>query len=73
VRTGSTGRWLAGHRAWITGGVIAAGALVLVLWNHPTVGAVALVLGIALAVLIVLAILAAATGPADRAEQRAAL
>ncbi|MGP4086948.1 hypothetical protein [Streptomyces sp. KR55] len=72
VRTGSTGRWLTDHRAWITGGVIAAGALALVLWNHPTVGAVALVLGIALAVLIILAILAAAAGPAGRAADRAA-
>lgn len=73
VRTGSTGRRLAGHRAWITGVVIAAGALTLVLWNHPTVGAVALVLGIALTVVIILALLAAAAGPADRAGQRAAL
>ncbi|MFI9587360.1 hypothetical protein ACIHCQ_37335 [Streptomyces sp. NPDC052236] len=72
VRTGSTGRWLTDHRAWTTGGVITAGALVLVLWNHPTAGAVALVLGVALAVLIVLAILAAAAGPADRAADRAA-
>ncbi|MFK4101041.1 hypothetical protein ACI2L1_13370 [Streptomyces sp. NPDC019531] len=71
VPTGSTGRWLTDHRAWITGGVIAAGALTLVLWNHPTVGAVALVLGIALAVLIILAILAAAAGPAGRAADQA--
>ncbi|GGV82622.1 hypothetical protein [Streptomyces massasporeus] len=70
VRTGATGRLLAEHRTWITGVVMAAGALALVLWNHPTVGAVALVLGIALAVLIVLAVLAAA-GPADRAAGRA--
>ncbi|WP_406723883.1 hypothetical protein WJ438_03310 [Streptomyces sp. GD-15H] len=60
VRTGSIGRWLADHRAWTTGGAFAAGALALVLWNHPTVGAVVLVLGIVLAVLVVLAILAAA-------------
>ncbi|MFJ4355848.1 hypothetical protein ACIP25_06075 [Streptomyces massasporeus] len=70
VRTGATGRLLADHRAWITGVVMAAGALALVLWNHPTVGAVALVLGIAVAVLIILAVLAAA-GPADRAAGRA--
>lgn len=70
VRTGATGRWLAEHRTWITGVVMAAGALALVLWNNPTAGAVTLVLGIALAVLIVLAILAAA-GPADRAAGRA--
>ncbi|PWI07375.1 hypothetical protein DIZ27_28425 [Streptomyces sp. NWU339] len=60
VRTGTAGRWLADHRAWTTGGVFAAGALALVLWNHPTVGAVVLVLGVVLAVLVVLAILAAA-------------
>ncbi|ATW49019.1 hypothetical protein [Streptomyces peucetius] len=72
VRTGSTGRWLTDHRAWTTGGVIAAGALALVLWNHPTVGAVALILGIALAVLIVVAILAAAGGPTVGHEDRAA-
>ncbi|MFJ8048840.1 hypothetical protein [Streptomyces luteogriseus] len=71
VRTGATGRRLADHRKWITGVVMAAGALTLVLWNHPTVGAVALVLGIALAVLIILAILASATGPADRAADQA--
>ncbi|GKQ39602.1 hypothetical protein [Streptomyces sp. A012304] len=71
LRTGSTGRRLADHRAWTTGGVIAAGALALILWNHPSVGAVALVLGIAVAVLIILAILAAAAGPADRATDRA--
>ncbi|MGP4045134.1 hypothetical protein [Streptomyces sp. 2A115] len=73
VRTGSTGRWLAGHRAWTTGGVIAAGALALVLWNHPSVGGVALVLGIAVAVLIVVAALAAAAGPTAGHEDRAAV
>ncbi|MFE9648041.1 hypothetical protein ACFYO0_28795 [Streptomyces sp. NPDC006365] len=72
VRTGSTGRWLADHRVWTTGGVIAAGALALVLWNHPTVGAVALVLGITLAVMIVVAALAAAAGPTAGHEERAA-
>ncbi|MFF7379376.1 hypothetical protein ACFY96_29585 [Streptomyces massasporeus] len=70
VRTGAMGRRLADHRKWITAVVLAAGALALVLWNHPTVGAVALVLGIALAVLIVLAVLAAA-GPAERAAGQA--
>ncbi|WP_217240148.1 hypothetical protein [Streptomyces sp. AC555_RSS877] len=72
VHTGSTGRWLADHRAWTTGGVIAAGALALLLWNHPSVGAVALVLGIAVAVLIVVAALAAAAGPTAGHEDRAA-
>ncbi|MFI6037474.1 hypothetical protein ACIBBD_25520 [Streptomyces sp. NPDC051315] len=72
VHTGSTGRRLADHRAWTTGGVIAAGALALVLWNHPTVAAVALVLGIVLAVLVVVAVLAAAAGPTAGHEDRAA-
>ncbi|MBL3669383.1 hypothetical protein JL475_26045 [Streptomyces sp. M2CJ-2] len=64
VCTGSAGRWLADHRAWTTGGVFAAGSLALVLWNHPTVGAVVLVLGVVLAALVVLAILGAAAPPA---------
>ncbi|MEV5730609.1 hypothetical protein AB0N50_33210 [Streptomyces pharetrae] len=67
MRTGSTGRWLADHQAWTTGAVIAAGVLALVLWNHPTVAAVALVIGVSLAALVVLAVLAAADGPAGRA------
>ncbi|MFF3484418.1 hypothetical protein ACFYXC_14270 [Streptomyces sp. NPDC002701] len=71
VSTGAAGRRLTDHRAWTTGGVIAAGALALVLWNHPTAGAVVLVLGIAVAVLVLLAILAAAAEPADRAADRA--
>ncbi|MFJ9585344.1 hypothetical protein [Streptomyces acidicola] len=64
ARTGPVGRWLEDHRKWTTGCVIAAGVLALLLWNEPTVGALALVIGIVLAVLILLAILAAATGPA---------
>ncbi|MEV6839643.1 hypothetical protein AB0N17_34980 [Streptomyces sp. NPDC051133] len=64
VRTGHGGQWLAAHRSWTTGVVIAAGALALVLWNHPTVGVVALVLCLVLVVLVVTAVLAAATGPA---------
>ncbi|MFD8236875.1 hypothetical protein ACFV20_33980 [Streptomyces sp. NPDC059696] len=71
MRTGAVGRRLADHRRWITGGVLAAAALALVLWNHPTVGAVALVVGVALAVLLLLAVLASAAQPADRAGQRA--
>ncbi|MFE6426799.1 MULTISPECIES: hypothetical protein [Streptomyces] len=35
VDTGSTGRLLAKHRTWTTGDVVAAGALALLLWNHP--------------------------------------
>ncbi|MEF9904563.1 hypothetical protein [Streptomyces sp. P9-A2] len=67
VRTGSTGHRLADHQAWTTGGAFAAGALALVLWNHPTVGAVALVVGIVLAVLAVLAVLSA-TAPRGHGE-----
>ncbi|MEU6918115.1 hypothetical protein [Streptomyces olindensis] len=59
LRTGAAGRALAEHRSWTTGIVIGAAALTLVLWNHPTVGAVALVVGVALAVLIILETLAA--------------
>lgn len=60
LRTGSTGRWLATHRSWTTGVAIGAGALALVLWNRPTVGAVVLVLGLVLIALAVMAVLAAA-------------
>ncbi|CAL9288480.1 hypothetical protein [Streptomyces sp. SudanB52_2052] len=59
LRTGAAGRALAEHRSWTTGLVIGAAALNLVLWNHPTVGAVALVVCVALAVLIILEMLAA--------------
>ncbi|AOR30825.1 hypothetical protein BFF78_06955 [Streptomyces fodineus] len=64
LRTGHLGEWLAAHRPWTTGVTIGAGALTLVLWNHPTVGVVALVLLLVVAVLAVTAVLAAATGPA---------
>ncbi|MET8244487.1 hypothetical protein ABZV31_08730 [Streptomyces sp. NPDC005202] len=62
--TGAAGRRLDTHRSWTTGVVIGAGVLALVLWNHPTTGAVALVLCIVLVVLIVVAVLAATAGPA---------
>ncbi|MFC8949368.1 hypothetical protein [Streptomyces rochei] len=64
VDTGSPGRLLAKHRTWATGAVLTAGALTLLLWNDPTVTTVALVLGITSAALIVMAVLAAAAGPA---------
>ncbi|MFE9925616.1 hypothetical protein ACFYQA_29825 [Streptomyces sp. NPDC005774] len=68
MRTGSTGRLLADHRAWTTGCAFAAGAPAL--WNHPTVGAVVLVVGVLLAVLAVLAVLAlfSATAPRGHGE-----
>ncbi|MCB5179416.1 hypothetical protein [Streptomyces antimicrobicus] len=70
MRTGSTGRWLDGHRAWTTGVVIGAGALALLLWNYPTPGVVALVLGVVVLVLVVLGVLAAAPGDTARAGRR---
>jgi hypothetical protein len=70
VRTGSTGRWLDAHRSWTGGAVIGAGALVLLLWNHPTVGVVVLVLVLVLVVLAVIEVLAA-TGVADGEPGRA--
>jgi hypothetical protein len=66
LRTGATGRWLGAHSKWTTAIAIAGGALALVLWNYPTAGAVALVLGIVVLVLVLLGILAAATGTSDR-------
>ncbi|WP_331757048.1 hypothetical protein OG582_39650 (plasmid) [Streptomyces anulatus] len=72
VDTGSTGRLLAKHWTWATGTVIAAGALTLLLWNHPTVAAVALVLGITSATLMILAVLTAAAGPAPPSTHRTA-
>ncbi|MGA5037252.1 hypothetical protein ACPCA8_09370 [Streptomyces capoamus] len=72
VHTGHFGRWLAAHRSWTTGVTIGAGVLALVLWNHPTVGAVALVLLLVVAVLAVTAVLAAATGPVSGRDGRPA-
>ncbi|WP_053759141.1 hypothetical protein [Streptomyces sp. AS58] len=66
LRTGSAGRWLDTHRSWTNGIVIGGGVLALLLWNFPTVGAVALVVGLVLVVMAVLAVLAAAQGPAPR-------
>lgn len=70
--TGAGGHLLAKHRRWTFGTVLAAAVLALVLWNHPTVAAVALVLGVTLVVLAVLAVLAAAAGPTKRPADRAA-
>lgn len=67
VRTGPTGRWLHAHRPLTTGAVLAAAVLTLLLWNHPTVAAVALVLCVVLAVLALLAVLAEARGRAPAA------
>ncbi|MFS4096230.1 hypothetical protein [Streptomyces sp. AF1A] len=72
VRTGHAGEWLTAHRRWTTGVTIGAGALALLLWNHPTVGVVALVLVLVLIVLAATAVLAAATGRTDRAPRPSA-
>ncbi|MET7597929.1 hypothetical protein ABZS84_23130 [Streptomyces sp. NPDC005481] len=72
VRTGSTGRWLAHHRKWVSAGLIAAGALALLLWNHPSVGAVVLIVCLVLAALILSAVLAAAAGPTAGEKHRPA-
>ncbi|WP_200308138.1 hypothetical protein [Streptomyces adelaidensis] len=64
VRTGRTGRRLAAHRSWTTGIVFGAGALALILWNHPTVGGVVLVAVLVLVALALVAVLAAAADPA---------
>ena len=40
LSTGRTGRRLAAHPRWTSGIVLGAGALALLLWNRPTVGAV---------------------------------
>ncbi|MEU6811121.1 hypothetical protein ABZ920_19460 [Streptomyces sp. NPDC046831] len=68
VHTGLVGRWLDTHRSWTTAIVIAAGVLALILWNHPTAAVVALVVGIVLVVMFLLAVLADARGgdPAAR-------
>lgn len=71
VTTGLTGHWLAAHQKWTTGIVIGAGALALVLWNHPTVGAVALVLVLVLVVLASIAVLAAAQPAPDTPDRPA--
>ena len=64
LRTGAAGRWLDTHRSWSTGIVIGAGALALLLWNRPTVGVVALVVGLVVVALALVAVLAAtATRP----------
>ncbi|MGW3204389.1 hypothetical protein [Streptomyces sp. NPDC001135] len=64
LRTGHFGQWLAVRRAWTTGVTIGAGALFLVLFNHPTVGVVLLVLLVVVALLAVTAVLAATAEPA---------
>ncbi|MET9414321.1 hypothetical protein ABZY03_09050 [Streptomyces klenkii] len=69
LRTGATGQWLETHRRWTTGIVIAAAALALILWNYPTTAVVALVLGVAVLVLAVLAVLGAASDPGAAREK----
>ncbi|MFH8369584.1 hypothetical protein [Streptomyces sp. NPDC018031] len=60
VRTDGLGSWLDRHRRHTAGVVCGLAVLTLLLWNYPTPSAVALVLGVAVVVLAVLAVLAAA-------------
>jgi len=69
MNTGLTGRWLSAHEAWTVGVTIGAGALALVLWNRPTVGAVVLVLVLVLVALAIAAVLAAAGPAPDAADE----
>ncbi|MFG2791930.1 hypothetical protein [Streptomyces sp. NPDC048419] len=69
MNTGLTGRWLSAHQSWTVGLTIGAGALVLVLWNRPTVGAVVLVLVLVLVALAIAAVLAAAGPASDAADE----
>ncbi|MDX2910936.1 hypothetical protein [Streptomyces griseiscabiei] len=64
VSTGRTGRLLAAHPRWTSGVVLGAGALALILWNHPTVGVVVLVAVLVVVVLALVAVTAAAAEPA---------
>ncbi|MFF3311605.1 hypothetical protein [Streptomyces sp. NPDC002952] len=57
---------------WVSAGLIAAGALALLRWNHPSVGAVALIVCLVLAALILAAVLAAAAGPTAGEKHRPA-
>lgn len=70
VDTGRAGRLLAVHPRWTNGVVLGAGALALLLWNRPTVGAVVLV---AVLVAVVLALVAVAGAAADPAPDEAGL
>lgn len=74
LSTGRTGRLLTDHPRWTNGVVLGAGALALLLWNRPTVGAVVLVAVLVVAVLALVAVVAAAADPApDEAPGDAAL
>ncbi|MFE0677111.1 hypothetical protein [Streptomyces sp. NPDC058867] len=66
MTTGPVGPWLRTHRPLTTGVVIGAGGLILLLWNYPTPGAVALLLLLVLVVLAILGIL----GAADEKDRR---
>ncbi|MGJ5803798.1 hypothetical protein ACSCB1_32510 [Streptomyces europaeiscabiei] len=65
MSTGRTGRRLAAHPRWTSGIVLGAGALALLLWNRPTVGAVVLVAVLVVVVLAAAAVFASAGDPAS--------
>ncbi|MEU0407479.1 hypothetical protein ABZ307_06555 [Streptomyces griseorubiginosus] len=69
LTTGLTGHWLSAHRRWTTGVTVGAGALALILWNRPTVGAVTLVLALVLVVLAITTVLAAARPGPDTTDR----
>ncbi|MFI6983395.1 hypothetical protein ACIBSV_32940 [Embleya sp. NPDC050154] len=58
--TGSVGRFVAARRGPLYALVGVLGGIWLVLWDHPTVGSVLLVLGVVVAVVAVLEVIAAA-------------
>ncbi|NBE51617.1 hypothetical protein GUY60_09290 [Streptomyces sp. YC537] len=65
LRTGPVGRFVGGHRAWITWVLVAAALLVLLLWSYPT-GWV--VVGLALCLLFLLAVVEFLSGTGAGAD-----
>jgi hypothetical protein len=66
LRTGPVGTWVGGHRRALRIGAVAIAALALVFWSRPT-GKV--VIGLALALLVVLAIIEFLARPADHTPE----
>jgi hypothetical protein len=66
LRTGPVGTWVGAHKRGLRIGAVAVAALALVFWSRPT-GKV--VIGLALALLVVLAIIEFLARPAERAPE----
>jgi hypothetical protein len=66
LRTGPVGTWVGAHKRALRIGAVAVAALALVFWSRPT-GKV--VIGLALALLVVLAIIEFLARPAERAPE----